>query len=294
MTRVPGPWTRRAAIAAGASAVLAGAARAEDLPWRLPKLHQVTVNGHRMAYYEMGESKSQPLVLVHGASGSPPLEWGRVMTPLARQFRVIAPYLIGFGPSDQPDLPYDAETFVDYLGGFLHARVAEGAILVGESLGGWVAAQYAVRQGGRTAWRQSLPPISHLVICDGAVQVHPDQGGGGAQASVNDPDTAKRAHDFYASLPAVDDSKTTKAAGAHVAGQPVADAQLKAFKTPTLVIWGREDKLIPLEDGRHVAAQIPGARLVVIDHCGHIPSVEQPRAFLGALGGFLGVPLENL
>jgi pimeloyl-ACP methyl ester carboxylesterase len=242
----------------------------------------------------MGESKSQPLVLVHGASGSPPLEWGRVMTPLARQFRVIAPYLIGFGPSDQPDLAYDAETFVDYLGGFLHARVAEGAILAGESLGGWVVAHYAVRQGGRTAWRQDLPPISRLVICDGAVQVQPGQGGGGAQASINDPHTARRAHEFYASLPAADDRKTTQAAGPHVVGQPVSDAQLKAMKTPTLVIWGREDRLLPLEDGRHVAAQIPGARLVVIDDCGHIPSAEQPRAFLGALGGFLGVGLENL
>ena len=291
MTHVSGHWTRRAAIAVGSAAALMGTARAEDLPWRLPKLRSVKVQGHQMAYYEMGDGP--PLVLVHGASGSPALEWGRVMTPLSQKFRVIAPHLLGYGPSDQPDLPYDAATFTDYLGGFLHARDAGGATLIGESLGGWVAAQYAVRQGQKTAWRQALPAISHLVICDGAVQIHPGDGGG-AQASVNNPDVAKLAHAFYLTQPAVDNSKVAQAVGPHVMAQQVSDTELKALKTPTLVIWGREDKLIPLDNGRHVAGQIPKARMAVIDNCGHIPSVEEPRAWLGALGGFLGVGLENL
>ncbi len=215
------------------------------------------------------------------------------MTPLSRKFRVIAPYLIGFGPSDQPDLAYDADTFTDHLGGFLHASGAGDAILIGESLGGWVVARYAVRQGRKTVSGQNLPPISRLVICDGAVQVHPGEGGG-AEASINNADIAKRAHEFYASLRAVDDRRTTEAARANVIGQQVSDEELKALKIPTLVLWGRQDRLLPLETGRHVASQIPGARLVIIDNCGHIPSVEQPRAFLGALGGFLGAELENL
>ena len=291
MTATSGRWTRRDAIAAGAAAALAGTARAEDLPWRLPRLRGVKVHDHRLAYYEMGDGP--PLVLVHGMSGSPALEWGRVMTPLSRRFRVIAPCLIGFGPSDQPDLPYDAATFTDYLGEFLVARAAEDAILVGESFGGWVAARYAVRQGHRSAWRRVLAPISRLVICDGAVQVHPGEGGG-AQDSINNPEVAKLAHEFYLTQPAVDNSKVSSAVGPHVMGQPVPDAQLKALKIPTLVVWGREDKLLPLESGRHVAAQIPGAHMAIIDNCGHIPSVEQPRAFLGALGGFLGAGLEML
>ena len=291
MSRAPPKWTRRAAIAAGAALPMAGTARGEDLPWRLPRLRSVKVNGQHMAFFEMGNGP--PLVLVHGASGSPALEWGRVMTPLSRKFRVIAPHMLGYGPSDQPDLPYDAATFTDYLGGFLRMRLAEGAVLVGESLGGWVAAQYAVRQGQSTAWGRALPPISRLVICDGAVQAPPGEGGG-AQASINDPEVARLAHAFYLSQPPKDNSKVAKAVGPHVVGQPVSDAQLKTLKTPTLLIWGREDRLLPLEGGRHVAAQIPGARMAVIDKCGHIPSVEQPRAFLGALGGFLGVGLENL
>ena len=292
MTRDPSLWTRRATLAAAAAVAVAGRAGAEDLPWRLPKLRNVKLQGHRIAYFEMGSGP--PLVLVHGMSGSPALEWGRVMTPLARKFRVIAPYQIGFGPSDQPDLPYDAATFVDYLGGFLHARVAEDAVILGESFGGWVVSQYALRQGTKTAWGQPLPRISRLVITDGAVQLPAGAGGGAEKPSINSPEVAKLTHDFFVSQPPVDDSKVKGAVGPNIQAQQATDDQLKTLKLPTLLIWGREDQLIPLELGRHVAAQIPKSRLVIIDNCGHIPSVEQPRAFLGALGGFLGVGLENL
>jgi triacylglycerol lipase len=293
MTAPSGPWTRRAAIAAAGAAALVGPAHAEDLPWRLPKLKFTRVHGSRIAFFEKGDGP--PLVLVHGMSGSPALEWGRVFEPLSRKFRVIAPYQIGFGPSDQPDLAYDSATFVDYLGGFLHARVAEGATLVGESFGGWVVARYAMRVGQKSAWKQILPPISHLVIVDGAVQMHPlPNTDGGAQESINSPEVGKLAHDFFVSQPKVDNSLVTKSAGRHVMAEQLTDADLKALKVPTLVIWGRDDRLLPLSDGRHIASLIPGAHSVIIGDCGHIPSVEQPRAFLGALGGALGMDLENL
>ncbi len=259
----------------------------------MPKLRRARVHHHHIAYYEIGAGP--PLVLVHGMSGSPALEWGRVMTPLSRRYRVIAPFQIGFAPSDQPaGLAYDAATFVDSLGGLLSLIGAENATLIGESFGGWVVAQYALGQQRQSVWKQTLPPISRLVIVDGAVQVRPSQGGDGAQQSINHPDVAKLAHAFYASQPAADNGAVTRAAVPHILAQQVTDAELKTLKIPTLVIWGREDRLIPVEDGRHVASRIPGARTVIIGDCGHIPAVEQPRAFLGTLGGFLGQSLEAL
>ena len=292
MNPSPIKWSRRAALAGGAAAAaLPHPAAAEDLPWRLPKLRRVKVHGHSIAYFETGEGP--PMMLAHGMSGSAAFEWGRVLTPLSRKFRVIAPYQIGFAPSDQPDLAYDAATFVDFLGGFMHARTAEGAILVGESFGGWVAARYALAQGGRSSWKQTLPPISGLVIVDGAVQAHPLPPKP-PQASINSPEVGKLAGAFFASQPKVDNSKVTKGAGAHVLAQQLTDAELRSIKTPTLVVWGAGDRLLPVSDGRHIASEVPGARAVIIEDCGHIPSVEQPRAFLGALGGFLGQPLELL
>ncbi len=291
MTHASRYWTRRAAIAAlaaGAAGALIATAGAADLPWQLPALRRTRVHGRQIAYYEAGSGT--PLVVVHGGSGSPALEVGRVFMPLSRKFRVLAPYMIGFGPSDQPDLPYDAATFVDYLGGFLKSVAAGNATLVGESLGGWVVGHYAVRQGRKTSWGQTLPPISHLVIVDGALQVHPGDGGG-AQDTINNPEVGKLAHEFYMTLPKVDNTKVLGALGPRMLAQPVTDEQLKTLQTPTLVIWGREDKLLPLTSGRHFAAQIPGARIEIIDDCGHAPSMEQPRAYLAALGSFLGVTL---
>ena len=289
MTHASRYWTRRAAITgltAGAATALIGSARAADLPWQLPALRRTRVHGQQIAYYEAGSGP--PLVLVHGGSGSPALELGRVFMPLSRKFRVLAPYMIGFGPSDQPDLPYDAATFVDYLGGFLASVAADNATLVGESLGGWVVGHYAVRPGRKSSWGQTLPPISHLVLVDGALQVHPGDGGG-AQDTINNPEVGKLAHEFYMTLPKVDNSKVLGAVGAHMLAQPVTDEQLKTLQTPTLVMWGREDKLLPLASGRHFVAQIPGAHFQIIDDCGHAPSMEQPHAYLAALSAFLGI-----
>jgi triacylglycerol lipase len=284
-------WTRRAAVA-GIAGTLASAvarqARAADLPWLLPELRHTRVNGHEIAYYEAGSGP--PLVLIHGGSGSPALEFGRVFTPLSRTFRVIAPYMPGFAPSEQPDLPYDATTFVDYLGGFLTASGAKRATLLGESFGGWVVGHYAARQGMKSSWGPRLPTISHLVLVDAALQVHAGDGGS-AKDTINDPEVGRQSYAFYMTLPKVDNTKVMTAVGPHMLSDPVSDESLEALHTPTLVMWGREDKLLPLDRGRHYASQIPNAHLEIVDACGHAPAMEQPHAFMAALGTFLGVSI---
>lgn len=124
---------------------------------------------------------------------------------------------------------------------------------MGESLGGWVVGDYAVRQVQTSSWGGTLPPISRLVIVDGVLQVHPEQGGG-AQDSINNPQVGKLAHDFYVTQPQVDNSRVNRAIGPHMFAQPVSDQQLNTLHTPTLVIWGRDDKLQSIENGRHIAA----------------------------------------
>ncbi len=68
--------------------------------------------------------------------------------------------------------------------------------------------------------------------------------------------------------------------------EAVGPEALKRLRVPALLVWGDADQLIPLEDGRSFAAEIPGARLEVIGNCGHIPPVEQPAAFIRAIEGF--------
>lgn len=280
-------FTRRTAVAAGfALAAQRGWAKtpAEGFPWRLPPLRKIQVDGHSLAYFEAGSGP--PLVLVHGMSGSAAFEWGRVIGPLSKRFRVIAPYQIGFGPSAQPDLAYDAAIMVQALGGLMRALDVHGATLVGESYGGWVVAQYAKAQAAGFAARGPLPPISRLVIVDGAVGLRPSDGADPNRQSLNDPAIREAAATFMSAQPKVDNAMVRQRAMQAVEADMVTPDMLPGASLPTLLIWGEGDALIPLPIGRRFAAGLPGARLVVVRNCGHIPSVERPAAFLEALTGF--------
>ena len=66
------------------------------------------------------------------------------------------------------------------------------------------------------------------------------------------------------------------------------DARLGSIKMPTLVVWGKQDKLLPIASGERYAAGIAGAKLVSFDKCGHVPPIEKTEEFLSAVTGFLG------
>lgn len=282
-------FSRRGLIAAGAAAAFSpmlACAQEDDLPWRLPELKTIAIGGQSIAYYDQGSGPA--LVLAHGMSGSAGFEWGRVIGPLSRDFRVVAPYQIGFGPSAQPDLPYDAETFVGYLGGLITALGLDRPILVGESFGGWVVGHYALAQGGPSRLGGTVPAISKLVIADGALQIKgPPPSGPNPPRSINDPAIGARGFEVMKSLPRADNSMvTSRVVGGSIIKQSLDDDRLARIRTPTLVMWGDADELFPAERGRAYARTIPGARFSLIENCGHIPSVEQPRAFLKALTDF--------
>lgn len=69
---------------------------------------------------------------------------------------------------------------------------------------------------------------------------------------------------------------------------PKLEGRLRRVTAPTLVLWGRQDGLVPLAYGERWRERIPGARLVVIEECGHLPPIEKPSAFADAVLGFLG------
>jgi pimeloyl-ACP methyl ester carboxylesterase len=66
------------------------------------------------------------------------------------------------------------------------------------------------------------------------------------------------------------------------------DERLASIKVPTLVTWGKQDKLLPIASGERYAAGIPGAKLVSFDKCGHVPAIEKTEEFLAAVTSFLG------
>lgn len=246
--------------------------------WHLPDPRDIQIFGHRIRYWEAGHG--DPLVLVHGFSGSAVFEWGPVFEALARRRRVVALQVVGFAPSEQPDIAYTTEALVAHLGGFMGALGLENATLLGESFGGWHVAAYATK-----AAALQLPPIAKLVLVGGAICVKsapaPD-----ARGFVSD--ALQAASDaFTATLPP--SNETTRIRILRDSGLLRRDpsrAELSAIAVPTLLLWGEQDELIPLACGRDAAALIPDAKLVVLPNVGHIPSIEAPGEFVRVVSEF--------
>src|SRR5438067_6866400 len=105
----------------------------------------VTVFGARIHYVDVGAGPT--VILLHGLADDVGV-WGSVVPALAAKHRVIALDQVGFGRSDKPLLNYRAATFVDFLDGFLNELKIDRASLVGNSLGGWIAADFALAHPG--------------------------------------------------------------------------------------------------------------------------------------------------
>jgi pimeloyl-ACP methyl ester carboxylesterase len=261
------------------------ASEALELDWRMPPPREVSVLGHRIAYYEKGEGP--PLVLAHGFSGSAAFEWGRVFDLLAEAHRVVAPQLVGFLPSEQPDITYSTDAQLDHLSGFLEALDLTNCTLAGESYGGWLVAAYAARAAEPGS---KLARVARYAILCGAVGVI--RTGQTPPAPRQPPDTPLwRA--IVQRLPELNPHDSANnwarerifAASDLGRGWPDAEA-LARITAPTMLLWGEDDELVPVRFGQAAAAAIPGSQLVVLPGVGHVPSIEAPRDFVRILTAF--------
>src|SRR5258708_5020498 len=126
-----------------------------------PQDKTITVFGQAIHYFDMGSGPV--VVLLHGL-GSRKEDWLPVLEPMGQKYRLLVPDQIGFGKSDKPLLDYSIQTYVDFLNEFLRQLKVEKASLVGESLGGWIAALYVAEMGGGA----HLIPVEKLVLVDAA------------------------------------------------------------------------------------------------------------------------------
>ena len=248
----------------------------------------VTVRGCRIRLMRGGSG--DPLVYLHGASGA---SWLPILQTLTKHFDVIAPEHPGFGESDTPDWLDNIHDLAYFYLDLFEELKLDGVHLVGNSFGGWIAAEIAVRSTQR---------LASLTLCDAAgLYVR-----GVAQLDTFLASDEQRLHDFFY------DQKKAKEMIARVLSPDMEDVALKNRTTmakiswqprshdphlakwlhrigvPTLLVWGDTDRLFPTEHAQAWQAAIPGAKLVTIPKCGHVPQIEQPDAFNAALEEFIG------
>jgi 3-oxoadipate enol-lactonase len=262
------------------------------------EVQRLTVNGVSLAVEVRGEGPA--VLFIHGY----PLDrsiWTHQVAALDGWTR-IAPDLRGMGQSDAPDLGYNMETYASDLAALLDLLGVDKAVLVGLSMGGYVAFEFLRR------WRDR---VRAFVLVDTRAEADTPEGKknrDAAAATARDQGADAIAETM---LPKVLGASTRAAAPATVervrammAATPVAGivGALAAMRDrpdstqmlaglagiPSLVIVGDEDELTPAAQARAMADAIPGASLVVIRSAGHLPTIERPVETTDALLGFLG------
>lgn len=260
------------------------------------KQHLKKVSGYNIRFVEEGDTQNGTLLLLHGLGASSE-RWLRVIGMFAKQFRVIAPDIIGFGYSEKPDVNYSIPFFVDFVKDFIRALRLEHVNLIGASLGGHIAAELAAVEPEAVENLVLVTPAGMMKKPTAALErymaaaLYPSLRNAmeAFEQMAVDPAAVDEIYvkDFInrMSLPNAKYAFLSALMGSKMA--PDLADRLRNIRARTLVVWGKNDKVIPVQYAKKFQAAIPNSKLAVIENCGHTPYVEQPSAFAGTVIDFL-------
>ena len=235
----------------------------------------------------------EPLVVLHGAGGNS--GWLNYVNALSDKYTVYLPSHPGYGKSERPDWLETMADLASFYTWFLEEQGLEGSRAIGFSMGGWLAAEIAA---------SCRHAFSKLMLVD-AAGIQPQQGeiadifiispAQVAELLFHDPKQAPEYESIYGGEPTpeqTDISEGNREMSVRLCWKPyMYDPRLPGLlarvNIPTRILWGGNDRLIPLECGHMFNQAIPGSDLVIIDNCGHVPQMEKTEEFVKAAVEFL-------
>lgn len=275
----------------------------------MSELTYLELHGDRVAYRDVG--RGPVLLLIHGMAGSS-ATWQSIIPQLSKKYRVIAPDLLGHGKSAKPRGDYSLGAFAVWLRDLLDELGVRRATVIGQSLGGGIAMQFAYQHRdycerlvliGSGGLGPDLSPLLRVLAAPGAEFVLPvvapqpvlnlgnKLGTWLSSAGIQAP-RAGQMWQAYSSLsdPGARQAflRTLRSVVDH-RGQAVS-ALNKLHLTadlPTLLIWGDRDRIIPVSHAYAAHDALTGSRLEVLDGVGHFPHAEAPTAVAEILEDFI-------
>ena len=259
-------------------------------------LKTVDAGGVRTRYLEAGRRDAPAIVFVHGTGGH--LEtFNRNVFAHAAHFRVLALDMVGHGFSGKPDHPYEIHHYVKHLDDFLSAVGVDRAHLHGESLGGWIVAQYAIDHparvdrlvlntaGGLNTDEQVMQRVYNVTmnaVRNASLETVRKR----LEWLVHDPreipdDLVELRHAIYTQPGferAMENILCLQFMDVRLRNV-LTDESLARIRAQTLVVWTDHDPTAPVATGERFAKAIPAAQLVVLENCAHWPQWEAAERF---------------
>ena len=275
----------------------------------MDEMRYLDLHGERVAYRDVGTGET--LLLIHGMAGSS-ATWRAIIPELSKKYRVVAPDLLGHGASAKPRGDYSLGAFAAWLRDLLDELGISRATVIGQSLGGGVAMQFTYQHrdycqrlvlissgglGPDLSWilRILSAPGTELVlpvVAPGPVlNIGNKLGSWLMSAGIRSP----RVGEIWSAYSSLSDRETRQAflrtlrSVVDYRGQAVSALNKLhlSYGLPTMLIWGEQDRIIPIAHGYAAHDAVPGSRLEVLAGVGHFPHVESPSAVVDILDDFI-------
>ena len=265
-----------------------------------PKDHYIKAGNINTRYWALGD-QGLPVILIHGLGASADI-WQKNVESLAKHHRVYVPDLVGFGRSDKPDIEHTPSSAALFIYDFMNALNIEKATLIGNSLGGGISLQFSLEYPDKVdkivlvdsagLGREVIFPLRLLSLpFIGKLMTRPSRKGiylyfrdAVYDRKLLNKDFIDLYYELH-SLPGAQESLLRvirTAIGIRGARKKLVApimTNLEKINQPTLIVWGKQDKVIPLEYAYFAKERISNSQLHVFDPCGHMPQFERPEEF---------------
>lgn len=261
-------------------------------------IHNISVSANRQVNITVDEyGDGQPVLLLHGGAG-PQSMTGFAQRLAAREHaHVYVPYHPGFGGTTRPDWLQSIGALAEIYVALLDQLDLDNVTVVGNSIGGWIAAEMAIRGSAR---------ISNFILVS-AVGIGVEGQTVADVFSLTLDELSKLSYHNPAAFrrdPATltDAEKRGLAAnrealavygGKPPTNDPTLSKRLSQITAPTLVLWGESDGVVTPDYGRAYAAAIPTAEFQLLPNTGHVPQIETPDQLLTAVWNFAAAHATN-